>query len=71
VLMAAEINPMSCYGIDGDAHWTEELVWSWWRGMEPVLSRRPLDDGEATWIRFMRDDAESYLRNYVAFLLRR
>ena len=71
VLTAAEVNPMCCYGIDGDEHWTEALVWSWWRGMEPVLHGRPQNREEAAWITFMRHDAENYLRGYVAFLMRR
>lgn len=39
VVRAAEINTMSAYAFDGDAHWTAALVEGWWRDMTSMVEK--------------------------------
>ncbi len=36
VVEAAQINVMSAYACDGDAHWTPATVAAWWESIQPV-----------------------------------
>jgi hypothetical protein len=84
VLLAANNDPFSGYGADGNLHWNLASIREWWQGkhdLRALIVERsinaphgPIEDSYSyraaayRWRKYLQDGMESYLRQYAFFL---